>query len=69
MTTRYAELVDDDLAIAITGGAANITLTNPHRDVVATVGLSSSSSTALSVESWNSLDEFGTPVHASRLVH
>jgi RHS repeat-associated protein len=68
-TQRYAELIGGDLSLTVDQtGAADLTLANPHGDVVTTVDLPTAAAPATSISTWNSYDEYGTPAatNASR---
>lgn len=59
---RYAELIGGDLALTIDEtNAGELTLANPHGDIVTTVDLSSPSATATSITGWDAFDEYGIP--------
>ena len=61
-TTRYAELIGGDLALTVDqSGSADLTINNPHGDVVSTVDLPTSSQPATSLNGWSSYDEYGNP--------
>ncbi|GAA3117405.1 RHS repeat-associated protein [Kribbella aluminosa] len=65
-TQRYAELIGSDLALTVRQtGAADLTVANPHGDVVATVDLPSPTATATSIVGWNNYDEQGNPTTAT----
>ncbi|GLZ29343.1 hypothetical protein Lesp02_15330 [Lentzea sp. NBRC 105346] len=60
-TTRFAELIGDDLALTVTdAGKAELSLANPHGDVVTTVELPADAA-ATSIAGWNQYDEYGVP--------
>ncbi|WP_344209850.1 RHS repeat-associated core domain-containing protein [Kribbella sancticallisti] len=59
-TQRYAELIGDDLSLTVDQtGAADLTIGNPHGDVVTTVELPTGGAVATSIGGWNSYDEYG----------
>jgi RHS repeat-associated protein len=59
---RYAELVGGDLALTVEQtGNGDLTLANPHGDVVTSIDLATASATATTISGWNSYDEYGTP--------
>ncbi|MBP2354948.1 RHS repeat-associated protein [Kribbella aluminosa] len=59
-TQRYAELIGSDLALTVDQtGAADLTVANPHGDVVTTVGLPSAGTPAAGIAGWNNYDESG----------
>ncbi|WP_405056063.1 hypothetical protein OG474_25365 [Kribbella sp. NBC_01505] len=66
-TQRYAEMVGDALTLTVDqSGIANLTLANPHGDVVTTVGLPPGGQAA-SIAGWSNFDEYGNaPVAGSR---
>ncbi|MDX6260511.1 MAG: hypothetical protein QOH84_2199, partial [Kribbellaceae bacterium] len=59
-TQRYAELIGGDLSLTVNQSAsADLTLANPHGDVVATVDLPTTLTPATSITGWNGYDEYG----------
>ncbi|MFC8503144.1 RHS repeat-associated core domain-containing protein [Pedococcus sp. NPDC057267] len=65
-TTRYAESIGGDLGASIdaTTGAAQLTLANPHGDVVTTVGIDPTQATTTactSITAWSDYTEYGAP--------
>jgi RHS repeat-associated protein len=60
---RYAELIGTDLALTIDQtGSADLALANNHGDIVTTIDLPSSGTSATSIAAWNSYDEYGNGV-------
>jgi RHS repeat-associated protein len=58
--TRYAELVGDDFALAVTNdGKAELSVADPHGDIVTTVELPVQGAAATSISGWNQFDEYG----------
>jgi RHS repeat-associated protein len=63
---RYAELVGGDLGLTIDGtGAGELTLANPHGDIVTTIALPAAAAPATAVTGWNQYDEYGNPAAAN----
>jgi YD repeat-containing protein len=59
-TQRYAELIGGDLSLTVDqAGSADLTLANPHGDVVTTVDLPTVAAPATGISGWNSYDEYG----------
>ena len=59
-TQRYAELIGSDLALTVDQtGAADLTIANPHGDVVTTVDLPTSNTAAEAIGGWNNPYEYG----------
>ncbi|WP_328334433.1 DNRLRE domain-containing protein [Kribbella sp. NBC_00382] len=59
-TQRYAELIGGDLSLTVNQSAsADLTLANPHGDVVTTVDLPTTTAPATTINAWNSYDEYG----------
>jgi RHS repeat-associated protein len=59
-TQRYAELIGGDLALTVNQtGAADLTVANPHGDIVTTVDLPSGTAVAEGIVGWNNCDEYG----------
>ncbi|MEV4263543.1 RHS repeat-associated core domain-containing protein [Kribbella sp. NPDC049584] len=57
---RYAELIGNDLALTVDqSAAADLTLANPHGDIVTTVTLPSAGAAASGIGGWNNYDEYG----------
>ncbi len=57
---RYAELIGGDLSLTVDqAGSADLTLANPHGDVVTTVDLPTTATPATSIGGWTSYDEYG----------
>jgi RHS repeat-associated protein len=61
-TQRYAELIGGDLSLTVDQSAsADLTIANPHGDVVTTVDLPTTLTPATTITAWNSYDEYGNP--------
>ncbi|WP_344164963.1 DNRLRE domain-containing protein [Kribbella yunnanensis] len=58
-THRYTELIGDLALTVAQDGTGRLTLSNPHGDIVTTVDLSSSTSTASGIAGWSNFDEYG----------
>jgi RHS repeat-associated protein len=59
-TQRYAELIGDDLALTVDQtAAADLTIANPHGDLVTTVTLPTAGAAASGIDGWNNYDEYG----------
>ncbi|WP_427896470.1 RHS repeat-associated core domain-containing protein [Kribbella sp. GL6] len=59
-TQRYTELIGSDLALTVNQtGNADLTIANPHGDVVTTVDLPSAGAAAEGIVGWNNYDEYG----------
>lgn len=59
---RYAELIGSDLGLTVDqSGTGDLTLANPHGDVVTTIDIGVGSAPATSITGWNNYDEFGNP--------
>ncbi|GAA3112753.1 hypothetical protein GCM10010530_39410 [Kribbella aluminosa] len=60
ITQRYAELIGGDLALTVnqTSGA-DLTIANPHGDVVTTVDIPAAGTAAEGIVGWNNYDEYG----------
>ncbi|MEV8373735.1 RHS repeat-associated core domain-containing protein [Kribbella sp. NPDC056861] len=59
-STRYAELIGGDLSLTVDqNGAADLTLANPHGDVVTTIDLPTAAAPATNITAWNAYDEYG----------
>ncbi|WP_238161880.1 RHS repeat-associated core domain-containing protein [Kribbella antibiotica] len=58
-TQRYAELVGGDLSLTTTGGSGELTIADPHGDVVTAVDLASPAATGTSIAGWTGYDEYG----------
>ncbi|WP_327640687.1 hypothetical protein OHB24_20545 [Kribbella sp. NBC_00482] len=56
---RYAELVGNYLALTVDGGGGQLTISNPHGDIVSTGDAPPSNSAADGIDGWNNFDEFG----------
>ncbi|WP_238175949.1 RHS repeat-associated core domain-containing protein [Kribbella albertanoniae] len=66
VTTRYAELIGDDLNLTVDQtGAADLTIANPHGDVVTSVELPAAGTAATSIGGWNGYDEYGNAAAAN----
>ncbi|GAB2993771.1 hypothetical protein GCM10027184_55350 [Saccharothrix stipae] len=62
VTRRYTELVGDDLALTVDNtAAAELTIANPHGDVVTTIDIPAASAAATSITGWSTYDEYGNP--------
>jgi RHS repeat-associated protein len=60
-TQRYAELIGSDLALTVNQtGTADVTIANPHGDVVTTVDVPSAGAAAVGIIGWNNYDEYGS---------
>ncbi|TDO44613.1 RHS repeat-associated protein [Kribbella sp. VKM Ac-2527] len=60
-TTRYAELIGDDLSLTVDqAGKGRLTLANTHGDVVSTIELPADGRPATTMGGWNSFDEYGS---------
>ncbi|MGW6444039.1 DNRLRE domain-containing protein [Lentzea sp. NPDC055074] len=60
VTTRYTELVGDDLALTVDDdGKAELSVANLHGDVVTTVELPVQGAAATSISGWSQYDEYG----------
>jgi hypothetical protein len=65
-TQRYAELIGGDLALTIDQtGAADLTVANPHGDIVTTVDLPSGTAAAEGIVGWNNYNEYGNAADAT----
>jgi RHS repeat-associated protein len=59
-TQRYAELIGSDLGLTVNrAGAADLTIANPHGDVVTTVDVPTAGAAAEGVVGWSNYDEYG----------
>ena len=59
-TTRYTELVGDDLALTVNDdGKAELSVSNLHGDTVTTVELPVQGAAATSISGWSQFDEYG----------
>nr|WP_239062711.1 RHS repeat-associated core domain-containing protein [Streptomyces sp. SID13031] len=56
---RYAELVGTDLGLTIDSDSVDLTITNPHGDIVSTVAVPPTSIPAEQLGGWNNFDEYG----------
>ncbi|MGW5188472.1 RHS repeat-associated core domain-containing protein [Kribbella sp. NPDC004138] len=65
LNQRYAELIGSDLALTVDGtGNAQLTLSNPHGDVVTTATLTPQAP-ASAINGWSSYDEYGNTANAT----
>lgn len=65
-TQRYAELIGSDLSLTVDQtAAAELTIANPHGDVVTTVTLPSAGAAATGIDGWNNYDEYGNTTDAT----
>ncbi|WP_432877218.1 RHS repeat-associated core domain-containing protein [Kribbella sp. CA-245084] len=62
---RYAELVGNDLALTAGGDGGQLTISNPHGDIVSTVDVPPAGAAANGIDGWNNFDEFGTAAGAN----
>lgn len=62
VTRRYAELLGGNLALTVNNAAvAELTIADPHGDVVTTIDLPVAGAAATSITGWNAFDEYGAP--------
>ena len=60
VTTRYAELIGDDLALTVSGtGSAGLAIADPRGNVVTTAELPVPGAAATAISGWNQFDEYG----------
>ncbi|MEU8226186.1 RHS repeat-associated core domain-containing protein [Kribbella sp. NPDC048915] len=63
---RYAELIGSDLALTVDqAGSADLTVANPHGDVVTTIVLPPGVAVAEGIDGWNNYDEYGNVTNAN----
>jgi len=60
MTTRYLEGLDGCLGATLSGGVLQMSLANPHGDVVTTVNVPAAGQ-ATSINAWSDYTEYGAP--------
>lgn len=61
-TTKYVSSLGGDLGIAMTnGGAHELTIANPHGDVVTTITIPADDTKATGITAWSDYTEYGTP--------
>jgi len=64
-TQRYVELIGGDLGLTVDSvGDAELTIANPHNDIVTTVAVPADTP-ATAIDGWNQFDEYGAPATAN----